>query len=207
MSAVEFSRWFLAGFFLVVAVFYTVRILVARARAGRSPVAMGRPGTRHYLNYLLFRIFRIAILLVCVARAIEPDVDPWLVPIRPLWQPWLIIAGNTMLAVSFLAVLYVQAHMADDWRSGIDEVRPGRLITEGPFAWSRNPMALLVQTGQLGLFLSLPSVFTLVCLVVGVWVIQSQVRLEEADLERRLGDAYRAYRARTPRWLGRPRQP
>lgn len=93
--------------------------------------------------------------------------------------------------------------MADDWRSGIDEVRPGRLITEGPFAWSRNPIALLVQTAQLGLFLSLPSVFTLVCLVVGVWVMQSQVRLEEADLERRLGDAYRAYKARTPRWLGR----
>lgn len=206
MSAVEFSRWFLAGFFVLVAAFYTVRILIARARTGRSPVSMGRPGTRHYLNYLLFRIFRIAILVVCVARAIEPGLDPYLFPIRPLWQPWPIIAGNALLAGSFLAVLGVQAYMGEHWRSGIDEVRPGRLITEGPFAWSRNPIALLIQTAQLGLFLSLPSVFTLVCLVVGVWVMQNQVRLEEADLKHRLGDAYRAYQARTPRWLGRRRE-
>lgn len=205
LSAVEFSRWFLAGFFLFVAVFYTVRILAIRARTGRSPVGMGRPGTRHHLNYLLFRIFRAAILVVCIVRAIEPGLDPYLVPVWPLWQPWLIIPGNLLLAGSFLAVLYVQTYMADNWRSGIDAVRPGELVTSGPFAHSRNPIALSVQTGQLGLFLSLPTGFTLLCLIVGVWAIRGQVRLEEADLEQRLGDAYRAYRVRTPRWWGRRR--
>lgn len=58
----------------------------------------GPAGTRHHLNYLLFRVFRIAILVVCVVRALEPGLDPWLVPIRPLWQPWLIVAGNVLLA-------------------------------------------------------------------------------------------------------------
>lgn len=205
LNAVEFSRWFLAGFFVFVAAFYTVRILAARERTGTSPVTLGRPGTRHHLNHLLFRVFRAAILIVCIARAIEPGLDPYLLPIRPLWQPWIILGGNLLLAGGFAGVLCVHAYMGADWRSGISEADPGRLITTGPFARSRNPVALLVQIGQLGLFLSLPSVFTLVCLVIGVWAVRGQVRLEEADLERRHGDAYRAYETRTPRWLGRGR--
>ena len=39
------------------------------------------------------------------------------------------------------------------------------------------------------------------CLVVGVFVIQGQVRLEEKHLRRRYGDVYVAYCRSVPRWL------
>jgi protein-S-isoprenylcysteine O-methyltransferase Ste14 len=94
--------------------------------------------------------------------------------------------------------------MAKGWRSGIDETDDHPLITSGPFAISRNPMFVLIQLGQLGLFLSLPSVFTLVCLVVGILVIRSQVRLEEVELQRRHGVAYVDYCRRVPRWFALP---
>ncbi len=45
MMATDFTRWFLALFFLAVAVFYTVRILVASRRVGGPPVFVGTPGT------------------------------------------------------------------------------------------------------------------------------------------------------------------
>ena len=52
-----------------------------------------------------------------------------------------------------------------------------------------------------GLFLALPSAFTLVCLIFGVWAVNAQVRIEESLLQKRFGSEYEMYRARTPRWL------
>jgi protein-S-isoprenylcysteine O-methyltransferase Ste14 len=68
-------------------------------------------------------------------------------------------------------------------------------------------MFLLIQAAQVGFLLSLPSVFTLVCLLVGMVAIHAQARLEERHLEARHGEAYARYRAKTPRWLvGRRRR-
>lgn len=201
ISAFEFSRWFLAAFFVFVAAFYTLRICLTTRRTGRSPVCPGEAGSRSFTIHQVFRVFRAVILLVCLARVAWPDLDAWLLPIGPLWRPEIIIAGNLLLLSSFLAVLYVHTFMAGDWRSGIDESSDSPLITSGPFALSRNPMFILIQLAQLGLFLSLPSVFTLLCLIVGATALHAQVRLEERYLLARYGQAYRAYCQAVPRWL------
>ena len=203
LSAEAFSRWFLAGFFVVVAVFYTTKTLMVKKRLGRSPVSLGARGSRDFVIYGTFRIFRAAILLVCLARAFWPGLDRYLLPFAPLWRAAVLLIGDALLAVSFAAILYLNAYMAESWRSGVDRQGKGPLITTGPFAWSRNPMFALIQLGQLGLFLALPSLFTLICLVAGVAAIQAQVRLEEAHLAQQHGELYRAYCARTPRWLWR----
>jgi protein-S-isoprenylcysteine O-methyltransferase Ste14 len=57
------------------------------------------------------------------------------------------------------------------------------------------------MTGQLGFFLALPSVFSLVCLVAGVLVITRQAKEEEKALAQRFGQDYEAYRAKVPRWF------
>ena len=92
--------------------------------------------------------------------------------------------------------------MHEDWRSGIDDQHvSGHLLTDGPFGRSRNPLFLAVMTGQLGFFLALPSVFSLVCLVTGVLVIMRQAREEEKALARRFDEQYEAYCKRVPRWF------
>jgi protein-S-isoprenylcysteine O-methyltransferase Ste14 len=201
LTAATFSRWFLAAYFVLVAVFYTSRILAISIRTGRSPVSAGDRWSRHWVHHTIFRIFRSTILVVCVTRAIWPSLDQFLLPLSFLWQPALLIAGNVALVFSFAAILYVHFYMAQEWRSGIDGANDRPLIMTGPFALSRNPMFVLIQLGQLGLFLSLPSIFTLVCLVVGVLVIRSQVRLEEAYLQSRHGEQYMDYCSRVPRWF------
>ncbi len=197
----EFTRWFLAVFFLGVTAFYTVRILAIKRRRGTSPVYKGEPFSAHFLTHLSFRIFRAAILLVCVARLFSPEIDVYLVPIAVLWHPAILLSGCVLLLGSFGYVVYVHFYMGRDWHSGAREADRTRLITTGPFSLSRNPMMICVQGAQLGLFLALPSVFTLLCLLAGVAAVQVQVRVEEAVLEAQHGDAYRAYRERTPRWL------
>ena len=54
--------------------------------------------------------------------------------------------------------------------------------------------------GQLGLFLAVPSLFTLACLLLGAGTLLHQARLEEAQLAERFPEAFAAYAARVPAW-------
>lgn len=202
MAAAEFARWFMALYFLGVAGFYTVRILAEKRRSGTSPVFAGSPGTPHWLTHLTFRVFRIAILLVCLVRLAWPEFDRFLVPFAALWHPAVLVAGDALLVAGFSAVLLLHFAMGSDWRSGIHADDRTRPITTGPFAVSRNPMTLGVIAAQIGLFLALPSLFTLICLAFGVAAVIAQVGVEERLLRQRFGSEYEAYAARTPRWLG-----
>jgi protein-S-isoprenylcysteine O-methyltransferase Ste14 len=203
MTAMAFSRWFLAAFFVFVSLFYTVTIVRKKRTAGASPVIRGQPSSRHQHIHDTFRVFRALILVVCVVRVPYPGLDRWLIPVDALYHGAVMLAGNAIMALSFAIILALHRSMGPAWRSGIDSHGPAALKTDGAFAVSRNPMFLFIQAAQVGLFLSLPTVFTLVCLVVGVWAIQSQVRLEEEHLRRHFGDAYEDYCARVPRWLFR----
>jgi protein-S-isoprenylcysteine O-methyltransferase Ste14 len=77
------------------------------------------------------------------------------------------------------------------------------LVTHGPFAFSRNPMFLSGLTVWLGWALFFGSVVVLIVSVV-LWTLTNcfKVPREEHALEARFGEAYRAYKARVPRWLG-----
>ena len=62
-------------------------------------------------------------------------------------------------------------------------------------------MMLGVVVAQVGLFMAMPSLFTLLCLAFGLWAVVAPVSVEERLLRRKHGAAYDAYVARTPRWL------
>lgn len=192
----------LACYFGFVALFYTARLLALRARTGFSHADPGPKGTANHRHHALFRLFRATILLVCVARVPWPELDRWLLPISGLATPPLALAGVALMVGGLGLVIYVQGFLGAEWRSGIGGVPVRRLVVDGPYARSRNPIFLGVLAGQVGFFLALPSVFTLVCLVVGAVVIRRQAVLEEAELTRRFPIAYPIYRASTPRWIG-----
>jgi protein-S-isoprenylcysteine O-methyltransferase Ste14 len=206
VEAEALSRWFLAIFFVVVALFYTVSISLKTRRAGVSPVTFGRFPGRHWLIHTTFRVFRALILVVCLIRLPYPQFDRVLVPFERLWMPALLLSGNAIMLASFAGLIWLHRAMGSHWRSGIPAGEAEPLITTGAYALSRNPMFLLIQLAQIGFFLSLPSVFTLVCLGVGMAAIHAQARLEERHLEAHHGDAYRRYAERTPRWFGARRR-
>ncbi len=194
-------RVFLGIFFLMIGLQFSARTLGLYRRLGFSHINYGARGKATWWHRHTFNVFRAAILLICLVR-IGVDIDPWLGVFPWLYQWPVLLSGMLVLMASFTAVNYLQAYMHDDWRSGIDEhQREGKLVTEGPFARSRNPLFLAVMTGQLGFFLALPSVFTLVCLIVGVLVITRQAREEEKALAHQFGEVYKEYRQLVPRWL------
>jgi protein-S-isoprenylcysteine O-methyltransferase Ste14 len=81
----------------------------------------------------------------------------------------------------------------------------GPLAATGPYAWSRNPLYLSNLAVSAGLLLfanSLPPA-GMAALFAGVCLHHALlVRHEERHLDARHGEAWRRYRAVTPRWLG-----
>ena len=80
--------------------------------------------------------------------------------------------------------------------------RLGPLVASGPFALVRNPL----YVGNIGLWVGFALTARLIWLAAAIFVLMAVeyhaiVRWEEALLESRLGQAYRDYAARVPRWM------
>jgi protein-S-isoprenylcysteine O-methyltransferase Ste14 len=127
-------------------------------------------------------------------------VDRWW-PFGILPAPWRWIAGALCLGVSGLLVAAILAFRRA--RTRPEPWKPTTaLVVDGPYRFTRNPMylgftliyagvALLANSGwPFGL---LPGVLVVMQLFV--------IRREERYLERKFGDAYRAYCATVRRWL------
>jgi protein-S-isoprenylcysteine O-methyltransferase Ste14 len=78
---------------------------------------------------------------------------------------------------------------------------PVRLLTSGPYAYSRNPMYLGHLLFTLGLALTLPSPFAALLLAERWWRFSRRVQLDEIRLLGRFGDDYAAYTRRVKRWV------
>lgn len=194
-------RIFLGVFFLMIGLQFTARSLGLYARMGFTHIHYGKRGQASWWHRHTFNLFRAAILLICLAR-IGIDLDAWLGVFPRLYQWPVLLVGVAVLLGSFTAVNYLQAYMHEDWRSGVDQqAKRTKLLTEGPYARTRNPVFLTIMAGQFGFFLALPSVFSLVCLIAGVLVITRQAKVEEQALALLFGDTYEAYRASVPRWF------
>ena len=80
------------------------------------------------------------------------------------------------------------------------------LVTDGPFRWIRNPLYTAGALLFTGLGLISASGFLLVGAPVALVLVTIRLPSEEAELEKRFGDAYRDYVRRTGRFLPRLRR-
>jgi protein-S-isoprenylcysteine O-methyltransferase Ste14 len=77
------------------------------------------------------------------------------------------------------------------------------LITDGPFAWSRNPLYLSHTLLTAGIGVAAHTLWPILFAPLALLAARRlAVAREEAHLEAKFGDAWRAYAARVPRWLG-----
>lgn len=195
-----FVRHFLAVYFLLIGVQYSSGALGLWRRTGISHIKYGPKGSRTWWYRQTFNAFRAAILGIVLARVAWPlDAGLGIFPV--LYQPAILLTGVLALIVSFGLIGYVHSYMHQNWRSGIDPDKHQPLLTEGPFGRSRNPLFLAIMVGQVGFFLALPSVFSLVCLLAGMAVLVGQSYREEVTLTNIHGQAYEVYQQRVPRWL------
>jgi len=80
--------------------------------------------------------------------------------------------------------------------------RTSSLVTTGLYSFSRNPMYLALLLALIGFAVAQGHPLGLLPVVGFVIVMEAlQIRPEEAILEEKFGDDYRAYKARVRRWI------
>lgn len=111
---------------------------------------------------------------------------------------WL---GVLLCLAGLALLLWSLVSFGKSFRVGIDTEQPDRLITNGVFAVSRNPIYVAFMLILLGQFLIFSNWILLVYLVAGVLVIHRQVLREEEFLKQHYGKDYLAYCSRVRRYL------
>jgi len=115
--------------------------------------------------------------------------------------PCWIGAGSVML----LGLALAAAGILDFTRAGtpVPTNKPTcTLVTTGLHGWTRNPIYLGMFLLYGGIGLAARSPWTLLLTVpLAITIRYGVIAREETYLERRFGDAYRAYKARVRRWL------
>ncbi|HEX2725142.1 MAG TPA: isoprenylcysteine carboxylmethyltransferase family protein, partial [Beijerinckiaceae bacterium] len=114
------------------------------------------------------------------------------------------LSGHLLVALGAAIALISQYHMGSAQRAD-DASGQGGLVQSGPFAISRNPVLLGQAVMFAGLFLAFPDLVQGLIAAAFLAAAFGQVRAEEQALKRIFGDAYGAYAARVPRWIGRIR--
>lgn len=113
---------------------------------------------------------------------------------RPLG--WLLVGIGLALFAWTLATFWRHRTTVNPYRAA------SSLCTGGPFRFSRNPIYVGDWFILAGASLLLTTLWPLLFAPL-IWALlrYGVIRHEEAHLEAKFGDAYRAYRARVRRWL------
>jgi len=115
----------------------------------------------------------------------------------------LLATGVAITAAGELLRLWGVHHIGAISRTRSDRLGP--LVASGPFAYARNPLYI----GNIALWVGFAIAARLLWLAPVIVVLlgleyHAIVRWEETLLAERLGDSYRRYMDRVPRWIPKP---
>lgn len=189
--------FFLIYFFLV----FFLRSFLLWNRTRINPLTFNKGDDAHGYNGKIFSIISLIELVVLGIHAFTPSWHKFLLPFWYLENEYLVYIGWFLLILSLVFVWFAQSNMRDSWRIGIDEEHQSELITDGFFAFSRNPIFLGIIIANVGLFLVLPNAFTLLIITLSTTSINTHVRLEEVYLAEEHGEQYIEYKSKVSRWL------
>jgi protein-S-isoprenylcysteine O-methyltransferase Ste14 len=117
-------------------------------------------------------------------------------------KPTIVPGGAPLLLWGYLQYRLVGSYRLPQagGSAGMD-VPPQRIISRGPYRFTRNPMYLGHLIFLLGLALTFWSWFAMVILAVRALWFHRRVLQDEQRLEGIFGAKYAAYRARVKRWI------
>ena len=106
------------------------------------------------------------------------------------------LIGDSIFLISVLC-------MKDSWRAGIPDKDRTELVTDGIYAFSRNPAFLGFDLQYIGVLLMFCNLLTAAFTAFAVAMLHLQILQEERYLTSAFGAEYLNYRRRVFRYLGR----
>ena len=150
-----------------------------------------RRAVRRWLKSTSNRTFVVYPLLVVLAELLLRGGELYL-------EPWFAL----LLAWGWLQYRLVGNYRLARGGGGPGlSVPPERLVTTGPYRFTRNPMYLGHLIFLLGVTLTFWSWFALIVLTCRAYWFHRRVLGDEERLGKIFGDEYTAYQARVKRWI------
>lgn len=201
----DFFRYFQL---IALTVFLTVfigRSVYLRSVQKINPFALGvgKKGLRRFVE-IGFLFGFVAWLLEVIASPLQSDwrVFPGLLQWQVVDSKLLRVTGAVMVVAGIAVFVSSLISFGTSWRVGIDQRAPGRLVTTGIFALSRNPIFVCLALYAFGTFLLNGTLGFLIFAVVLAIGVHYQILQEENFLRRAYGTAYQRYCDRTARYFG-----
>ena len=193
---------FLISYFLLYyGILFVLNSYIVFKRTGKNPYVMGNSkGIARYVENSI-KASGMVIPIVLSIYIISQTTYKWLIPINYLEEIYFDYLGVAVMIMGFLVCLASQYAMSSSWRIGIEINSEVKLVTKGIFRCSRNPFFLGTFFSYLGFFLVLPNILSFTVGVVYYILIQIQVRLEEENLIKSLGNSYKNYCSIVRRWI------
>jgi protein-S-isoprenylcysteine O-methyltransferase Ste14 len=131
------------------------------------------------------------------AASVAPSVAPSLpIPVA------VRVLGVIVMWLGLAARVWAVAALGRAFRTTVEVDPDQAVVTTAPYKWIRHPSyaGLLLIVAGLGLALG-NWLSAAACLALPLPALAWRIHVEEAELSRVLGDAYRAYQARTARLI------
>lgn len=198
MSVKYFLPLYFVGYVITAFIW---RSYVVRKRTGINPVVFRGSDDAHDFIGRVFKLLFATVVVAVLVHSFFPGAYQYLMPIPWLDRGWIRSTGVILLILSLAWTILAQAQMGESWRIGIDSAHRTKLVRTGLYTISRNPIFLGMMFTLFGLLLVIPNTITLLTFVLGVVLINVQVRLEEEYLKTTQGDEYAGYLRRVRRWI------
>ena len=111
------------------------------------------------------------------------------------------IVGTILMLTGLLIFILALISFGKSWRVGIDKKNPGKLITNGIFSISRNPIFLFLDLYFLSTFFNYSTIFFLLTSITFIIGIHFQILEEEKFLLANYGKEYKNYTEKVRRYL------
>lgn len=168
---------------------------------GINPVTFGKNDNAHdYIGFIM-KVLIVLLFVAVLSFSFSEKMYSYLVPIIYLQTQTITIIGLALIHIALIWISIAQYQMSNSWRIGIDEENKTKLVTDGVFSISRNPIFFGMIISVLGLFLIVPNALTFFLTLTTYIVIQIQIRLEEDFLQKQHAQDYIKYKFKTRRLI------
>ncbi len=183
---------------------FTARSVHLRIHRHISPITLslrkkGHLGLVEFGLFAAVNLWAAAVLLNALPLDVQPF--PWLFRFQLIGSFPAQIAGAAVIALAFVIGGLAVIALGDSWRLGLDDQNPGKLVTTGIYALSRNPIYLFFDLYFVGTFLLNGTLVFLIFALFTIANLHYQILHEERFLAAVHGAAYLAYQARTTRYF------
>jgi protein-S-isoprenylcysteine O-methyltransferase Ste14 len=115
---------------------------------------------------------------------------------------WLFtVAGVSLYCAGFILAIWAKQVMSQSWGvPGVHMKKQNKLVTTGPFSYSRNPIYLAFLMIYFGFTIAIQSWLIILRIPLAIYFYKSAKR-EEKNLENVFGKEYLTYKNRVPRFI------